>query len=327
MYILKYIVIIAAVITSITMSVFAVTPKQISDNLEWLVSDHTTPKLRGQLRGMFFNIKKRENGHIDLRSKCNKKIRVRLACLQGQLGSNSFDRNAITAAWSLVSHYRKIDHKVYSIGKNKSFDESFQRNTDCFVCQDQAQSPISLACGHVFCSECLLQWFAQKPMNKVGLHHQCPACRFDFEINLKNFLLNHPDYQALVEKSLQNYEEEDYKELMNEQSEFDLDFIQNNLLSQEEYELLVKMQAEFDKKNNQYNPEKLDEVLQYLKNNDEKEQDSEVPMLVEDSNQNENISNLTEKDDENDHLDKDSQEYSDDETNFLAFAMNTIFNE
>ena len=252
---------------------------------------------------------------------------MRLALLQGRLADNPFDRSAIVAAWYLINHYRYIDQKAYSISKNKSFDESFQENTDCLVCQDLAQSPISLACGHMLCAECLLKWFAQRPMSKVGSHHQCPVCRFDFETNLKNFLWNHPKYQALVAESLQKYQKEDDQELIKEQSEFDLDFIQNHLLSQEEYELLVSMQEEFDRQNNQFDPEALDKILQYLRGNNDEEQGEEVPMLVENNDENEVSSNASQEEDESNNQNAGLQEYSDEKADFLTYAINFIFDE
>lgn len=39
----------------------------------------------------------------------------------------------------------------------------------CVICQFKVENPLQLMCGHTFCTECAIRWFAE--------HQTCPTCR------------------------------------------------------------------------------------------------------------------------------------------------------
>lgn len=41
---------------------------------------------------------------------------------------------------------------------------------ECSVCQEPPRSPVKLACGHVFCEECISEWLERS-------RNDCPMCR------------------------------------------------------------------------------------------------------------------------------------------------------
>ncbi|THV02529.1 hypothetical protein K435DRAFT_653101 [Dendrothele bispora CBS 962.96] len=50
----------------------------------------------------------------------------------------------------------------------------------CTICLDELKSPVSLPCGHIYCSECLLRAInAIKPYTTL---HFCPTCRTPYSI-------------------------------------------------------------------------------------------------------------------------------------------------
>lgn len=62
-------------------------------------------------------------------------------------------------------------------------------NFDCPVCLELMKAPVSLACGHNFCSKCLRSVYIRKP--------NCPVCRRTifssrFKVNcLLEYIINH----------------------------------------------------------------------------------------------------------------------------------------
>ncbi|CAA7265195.1 unnamed protein product [Cyclocybe aegerita] len=50
----------------------------------------------------------------------------------------------------------------------------------CRICLDELKRPVSLPCGHIFCSQCIIQTVqAVKPYSNL---HPCPTCRTQFNI-------------------------------------------------------------------------------------------------------------------------------------------------
>lgn len=40
---------------------------------------------------------------------------------------------------------------------------------ECSICKDSFKNPISLPCDHIFCDECISEWFEKE--------NTCPLCR------------------------------------------------------------------------------------------------------------------------------------------------------
>jgi len=45
-----------------------------------------------------------------------------------------------------------------------------QAETDCTICQEKLTRPILLPCNHLFCDECITEWFERGEKT-------CPMCR------------------------------------------------------------------------------------------------------------------------------------------------------
>eukprot|EP00002_Diphylleia_rotans_P018089 TRINITY_DN3504_c0_g1_i7.p1 TRINITY_DN3504_c0_g1~~TRINITY_DN3504_c0_g1_i7.p1 ORF type:complete len:109 (-),score=26.88 TRINITY_DN3504_c0_g1_i7:195-521(-) len=55
-------------------------------------------------------------------------------------------------------------------GEYISLDQLDEEERACPICQDsEMTNPISLRCKHVFCEDCITQWFENNPT--------CPICR------------------------------------------------------------------------------------------------------------------------------------------------------
>ena len=61
--------------------------------------------------------------------------------------------------------YFWINEQLYG----KYVDVNSLQDTTCSVCMDKLTNPIQLSCGHLFCEDCISQWFEKKTT--------CPLCR------------------------------------------------------------------------------------------------------------------------------------------------------
>lgn len=211
MQLIRCIVLISAIVFCTT-PLFAVTPQKIFNTILWLVNaekDQGSLNLNtDQLQSLF--LAKKNNSKLWLRIICNT-----LSCKRSELNKRSKEYNLTCAAWYLAQHYLLVD-----------MDSVKHKNDDnCSICLSQIDNDIFLHCGHQCCASCLLQWFAKKASICEGVHHQCSICRSDIGENLKNFLQHHVDYQNLVFQNQAQEEEEDYRSLLNEQTQLDQESI------------------------------------------------------------------------------------------------------
>lgn len=238
-----------AFLISIFGALCAVTPRQMVKNLDWFMAGQVSHRLYNQITGIFLTFKQREGGHLDLRSQRKKKIRVRLARLRGQFENNSIDYKAIVAAWHLANHYSMVYPKASLVAKKGESGLDNKEEDQCLICFEAPQSAINTLCGHTFCAQCLLEWFAQKPQGSRGTHTLCPYCRSDFGFNLKIFLQNHSSYAGLAQENYRSAQEVDYRELASAQSAFDEEYIRE-FLSPDELAQLIQLQEELDAQKN-----------------------------------------------------------------------------
>lgn len=54
-------------------------------------------------------------------------------------------------------------------GRLPNADEVRQAGDYCAVCQEKFKNPVALPCNHIFCDDCISQWFAR--------NNSCPLCR------------------------------------------------------------------------------------------------------------------------------------------------------
>ncbi|KXS11965.1 hypothetical protein M427DRAFT_147307 [Gonapodya prolifera JEL478] len=75
---------------------------------------------------------------------------------------------------SLKGNLTRLEKQIVSLEKSQEYFESIQGLKDhgaCLIClEEELQRPAILqACAHIFCFECIVQWFNKNP--------QCPSCR------------------------------------------------------------------------------------------------------------------------------------------------------
>jgi len=82
---------------------------------------------------------------------------------------------------------------------NHEQDPHLESDLECSICNDILYKPVTIACGHTFCKDCLLQFLRQKPI--------CPLCRsptflqthtLNENITLRNII--EAKYPKLIEK-------------------------------------------------------------------------------------------------------------------------------
>jgi len=60
-----------------------------------------------------------------------------------------------------------LHHTMY--GKKASPEQVAEMGDHCSICQEKMESPIQLRCNHIFCEDCVSQWFEREKT--------CPLCR------------------------------------------------------------------------------------------------------------------------------------------------------
>mmetsp|Transcript_10935 Transcript_10935/g.44732 ORF Transcript_10935/g.44732 Transcript_10935/m.44732 type:complete len:309 (+) Transcript_10935:3-929(+) len=54
-------------------------------------------------------------------------------------------------------------------GSLPSQEELLEAGSECSICRDHMSAPLKLTCGHIFCEDCVTEWFHRK--------NTCPLCR------------------------------------------------------------------------------------------------------------------------------------------------------
>jgi len=58
-----------------------------------------------------------------------------------------------------------LDYGIY-VSKEEIIEAG---SPDCSICYEMMQSPVKLSCSHMFCEECVMEWFDRE--------RSCPLCR------------------------------------------------------------------------------------------------------------------------------------------------------
>ena len=56
-------------------------------------------------------------------------------------------------------------------------------NKQCAVCMDSYDEPVMLACTHVFCGQCVVDWMRARARTMAGIAPGCPTCRETINTN------------------------------------------------------------------------------------------------------------------------------------------------
>ncbi|GAQ85375.1 hypothetical protein KFL_002320090 [Klebsormidium nitens] len=70
---------------------------------------------------------------------------------------------------SFISAARTVARREVQYGQVATSEEVLAAGDLCAICQEKMQSPISLRCHHVFCEDCVAEWFERE--------RTCPLCR------------------------------------------------------------------------------------------------------------------------------------------------------
>eukprot|EP00850_Spirogloea_muscicola_P017080 SM000143S00745 [mRNA] locus=s143:350160:352530:+ [translate_table: standard] len=70
---------------------------------------------------------------------------------------------------AFVSSLRAVSCRETQYGSYASTEEVSAAGDMCTICQEKMHRPISLGCHHVFCEDCVLEWFERE--------RTCPLCR------------------------------------------------------------------------------------------------------------------------------------------------------
>ncbi|KAL5569674.1 hypothetical protein UlMin_026249 [Ulmus minor] len=79
----------------------------------------------------------------------------------------------LTSVIEKVQHFltslRALSRKDIHFGSNATLEQVNAAGDLCAICQEKMQSPILLRCNHIFCEDCVSEWFDRE--------RTCPLCR------------------------------------------------------------------------------------------------------------------------------------------------------
>ena len=92
------------------------------------------------------------------------------------------DMDAVAQQLSLArleGDLRRLEEKRASLAERVSALE----NKQCAVCMDNYDEPVMLACTHVFCGQCVVDWMRARARTVAGVAPGCPTCRETINMN------------------------------------------------------------------------------------------------------------------------------------------------
>jgi len=70
---------------------------------------------------------------------------------------------------SFLTALRALSHKDFHYGSYATSEQVFAAGDTCAICQEKMHVPILLRCKHIFCEDCVSEWFERE--------RTCPLCR------------------------------------------------------------------------------------------------------------------------------------------------------
>ncbi|CAM8955227.1 unnamed protein product [Rhodiola kirilowii] len=64
---------------------------------------------------------------------------------------------------------KALSHKEVQYGTHATPDQVNASGDMCAICQEKMHTPILLCCKHIFCEDCVSEWFERE--------RTCPLCR------------------------------------------------------------------------------------------------------------------------------------------------------
>jgi len=92
-------------------------------------------------------------------------------------------------------------HRLVNLDRFKKTHVQEKIDTDhCAICYCDIDKEVKSNCGHVFCGDCLIQFWHSKKQQKIN----CPLCRCDVNVLVPSFALQQPDQNPEHEEMLVN---------------------------------------------------------------------------------------------------------------------------
>ncbi|KAF9595840.1 hypothetical protein IFM89_005326 [Coptis chinensis] len=92
-----------------------------------------------------------------------------LKCILLMYYKNSRGRNYRKQVQSFFTALKALSHKEVHYGSYATSDQVNAAGDLCAICQEKMHAPILLRCKHIFCEDCVSEWFERE--------RTCPLCR------------------------------------------------------------------------------------------------------------------------------------------------------
>ncbi len=106
-----------------------------------------------------------------------------------------------------------------SIYLDQKYPLDFSKITDltCVICQSEINpysKPLILSCNHIFCYNCLFEWYTRHNLKKEDAHELCPTCRAKLDSSIITLFISDDKYKEKSDAVMEEYEEEALQEII-----------------------------------------------------------------------------------------------------------------
>lgn len=94
-------------------------------------------------------------------------------------------------------------------------DASQLSNQMCTICQSKIEPDVNsliLSCNHVFCYNCLFEWYAGRDLTKEDGHKLCPDCRKELDLSFITLFISDDLYKEKSDTARDEYERKAFQE-------------------------------------------------------------------------------------------------------------------
>lgn len=92
------------------------------------------------------------------------------------------------------------------------FDATIFDDTTCTICLNQPKNSVILSCNHIFCYDCLFEWYTRHNLKKDDTNIRCPLCKKEFNNPVLSLFISDEHYMEKSSIAMKEHERREVQE-------------------------------------------------------------------------------------------------------------------